>query len=131
MLMSPRRLRLGVSAACTALVIVLGCTAGEPTLSKDDLLSRMEAAGLRVEPLDDAGLPTDAIAELPEEPTQAFLVRVSDGQGNSTAMTFTEFDSSEKTGRIRGVNGFPVRNWFVVGIVSNDFRDAIQAATAP
>jgi len=96
-------------------------------ISERDLFKKLEGAELKVERMSEVNLQEYEIAELPPDYKNMISVRVSDGKGNRTGMTFVEFEGQLST-RIRGVNGFPVRNWFVVGTVDNYFRDLIVDA---
>jgi hypothetical protein len=72
----------------------------------------------------------DDLSRFPEEPRSAVVLRLSDGRGNSEAMTFVELGSWKAAAEMdaKPVNGFAVRNWFVLGIVSNYFVDRITDA---
>ena len=112
--------------ACGGLV---GCSGGG--LTETEVLSRLEAAGLTVERLDESLL-TNAQRQRIEHPMEnVYSVQVSDAEGHSQTMTFIQFDKdfmAESAG-YEGVPGFQVGNWYFAGVVqSPEIRTAIEAA---
>ncbi len=108
---------------------LVGCSGDG--LTEADVLSRLEAAGLTVERLDESLL-TNAQRQRIEHPMETvYSVRVSDAEGNGQTMTFIQFDRdfmAESAG-YEGVPGFQVRNWYFAGAVqAPEIRSAIEAA---
>jgi hypothetical protein len=129
------RRRLGSVTQKTLVSLILVCGGlvgcGGGGLTEADVLSRLEAAGLTVERLDE-NLLTNAQRQRIEHPMETvYSVQVSDGEGNGQAMTFIQFDRdfmAESAG-YEGVPGFQVRNWYFAGVVqSPEIRSAIEAA---
>jgi hypothetical protein len=108
---------------------LVGCGGGG--LTEAEVLSRLEAAGLTVERLDDSLL-TNAQRQRIEHPMEiVFSVQVSDGEGHSQQMTFIQFgrDFMAESAGYEGVPGFQVGNWYFAGVVqSPEIRSAIEAA---
>ncbi|MGQ0720477.1 MAG: hypothetical protein ACT4PE_02760 [Candidatus Eiseniibacteriota bacterium] len=94
------------------------------------LLEELAAAGLTAEELGPAQVSTDHSSRFPEPPRSTLWLRISDGQGNSEQMTFVEFGSWKTAAEVdaKPINGFAVRNWYVLGIVSNHFVSAVTHA---
>ena len=107
---------LCVTLVCGTLV---GC--GQ-NLSESDVLSKLEAAGLTVERLDERLLTRAQRQRIESQPETIFSVRVSDASGNSQSMTLVEFDKDWKAVSAieEGVPGFVVRNWLFVGVVTSE-----------
>lgn len=101
-------------------------------LGARDLLDQLASAGLTTQDLGPAQLDIDDTSRFPEEARSTMVLRISDGQGNSEAMTFIEFGSWKAAAALdaKPINGFAVRNWFVRGIVSNYFVDLVTEALA-
>jgi len=107
---------------------VLGCGGQkEQPITRSGIVSMLEGAGYTVMPLDTEVVSESVLKNFPEPPRSSFTARISDKQENSEVLTFLEYSSATKT-RVEHLNGFPVRNWFVAGIVSNQMRDAVLAA---
>jgi hypothetical protein len=87
-------------------------------------------AGLETTELGPAQISLDDSSRFPEEPRSTIVLRVSDRDGNSTPLTFVEFGSWKTAAELdkKPVNGFAVRNWFVLGITSTHFVDLVTAA---
>ena len=98
------------------------------TLSQPDVMNGLERAGLVLTPLDKTYVYPSDLQKFPAEPRAMFSIRVGDGKGNSETMTLLEFSSAGQVAGVRGVNGFPVHNWFFLGIISNQWRDIIVSA---
>jgi hypothetical protein len=94
------------------------------------LMEKLAAAGLETRDIGPASISVDHASRFPETPRSTLALRVSDGQGNSETMTFVEFSSWKAAAALddKPVNGFVVRNWFVLGIVSTYFVDKITNA---
>jgi hypothetical protein len=101
-------------------------------IDASDLLEKLAAAGLETKDLGPASISVDHASRFPEKPRSTLALRVSDGAGNSESMTFVEFSSWKTAAAMdaKPVNGFAVRNWFVLGIVSNYFVEKITAAVS-
>ncbi|GJM44513.1 MAG: hypothetical protein DHS20C21_13550 [Gemmatimonadota bacterium] len=99
-------------------------------LSSRDLLDQLAAAGLGTEDLGAPRISLDDSSRFPEDARSTLLLRVSDGQGNSEPMTFVEFGSWKAAAKLdaKPVNGFAVRNWFVLGTTSNHFVKLVSDA---
>jgi hypothetical protein len=110
-----------ISAALT------GCGGG---LSENDVLSKLEAAGLTVERLDESLLTTKQRQRI-ENPMETVLsVKISDAAGNSQKMTIIGFkkDFMATSAGYEGVPGFAVRNCFFAGIPNAQIQTQIEAA---
>jgi hypothetical protein len=109
------------------LVVIVGCSS-DSGLPEEELLSALESAGLTIRQLEPMISPYQN-EKLPTEPKSMFSARVSDGHGNTEPMTFIEF-SSEADARAasESQSGFALRNWFVLGIVSNHMKHHIEGA---
>ncbi len=106
-------------------------------ISASDLVGKLasaglEAKGLEAKDLGAAQMSEDDVSRFPEEPRSTLRLRVSDGQGNSAPMTFVEFGSWKAAAALdaKPVNGFAVRNWFVLGTVNNYFVKRVSEALA-
>lgn len=100
------------------------------SIGAGDLLRRLESAGLETKSLGAGTIEMDDLSRFPEEPRSTMVVRIYDGKGNSEAMTFVEFGSWKAAATIdsKPINGFAVRNWFVMGTVSNHFVGLVTDA---
>jgi hypothetical protein len=106
---------------------ITGCGGG---LSESDVLSKLEAAGLTVERLDESLLTMKQRQRI-ENPMETVLsVNVSDAAGNSQKMTIIVFskDFMATSAGYEGVPGFAVRNCFFAGIPEADIQTQIEAA---
>ena len=105
---------LFVTLACCVLT---GCS---NNLSESDVLSKLEAAGLTVERLDESLLTYAQRQRIESEPETIFSVNVSDAAGHSQNMTLVSFshDWKAQNALSEGVPGFSVRNWLFAGVVS-------------
>jgi len=105
---------LCVTVACCVLV---GCS---NNLSETEVLSKLQAAGLTVERLDELLLTYAQLQRIESEPEMIVSVRVSDADGHSQTMTLVGFDHDWKAENAlrEGVPGFAVRNWLFAGVVS-------------
>ena len=104
-----------------------GCGGG---LSESDVLSKLEAAGLTVERLDESLL-TSKQRQRIENPMETVLsVNVSDAAGNSQKMTIIGFkkDFMATSAGYEGVPGFAVRNFFFAGVPDGEIQAQIEAA---
>jgi hypothetical protein len=144
-------------ALCLAAALVIGCTSSgssgssdssmragvhegqtvqAPTIKKRvgarELIDKLESAGLETKNLGAADISIDAASRFPETPRSTMVIRVSDGRGNATPMTFVEFSSWKRAAEMekKPVNGFAVGNWFVLGIVDNYFKEQVTRAIA-
>lgn len=130
-----------VVAALAAVVLIAGCgssgtsgsatsNTGRKSITARTLMERLAAAGMEIRDLGPASISVDHASRFPETPRSTIALRVSDGQGNSESMTFVEFSSWKAAAALdeKPVNGFAVRNWFVLGIVSSYFVDKITNA---
>jgi hypothetical protein len=118
-------------AVTAGMVLLAGCGEGGPApLSQAQVMERLEDAGFQVEILDEPAVAQDDRSQFVAEPVGMFAVRLSDGRGNSEAMTLVQFPEVKDAEGLdaRPVNGFAARNWFFLGIIANHFRDPIQAA---
>jgi predicted small lipoprotein YifL len=118
-------------ATAAALLALAGCGGGGPApLSQAEVMERLEDAGFQVEILDEPAVAQDDRSQFVAEPVGILAVRLSDGRGNSEAMTLVQFPQVKDAEGLdaRPVNGFAARNWFFLGIIANHFRDPIQAA---
>lgn len=95
-----------------------------------DMMDKLMAAGLGVEEMGAASIPMDDLSRFPEEPRSTLLLRISDGQGDSSPMTFVEFGSWKTAATVdeKPINGFAVRNWFVHGTTSKYFVKLVTKA---
>ena len=98
------------------------------TFSKAELLRKLKYSGLQLENMDTRVLDASDLQAFPRDPDDVFTVRIKDGKGNSTPVTFVQFRSADEVARIRGVNGFKVHNWFLHGLTGTYFRDRVTAA---
>lgn len=101
-------------------------------LPADRLVAALERAGLETQAMGPAEIHVDDTSRFPEEPLSSMVLRVSDRKGNSTPMTFVEFDSWKAAAELdrKPVNGFAVRNWFVLGTTSTYFVELVTDALA-
>jgi hypothetical protein len=99
-------------------------------LDADDLLDRLADARIAAEDRGPARIDVDDLSRFPEEPRSVLCLRLSDGQGNAETMTFVEFGSWKTAAHVDAepINGFAVRNWFVLGIVSEYFAASVAEA---
>jgi len=130
---APARGRAGTAAAILlgGLALLAGCGGGGPgPLSEAEVLDRLHGAGFRVEILGAPAIAQDDRSLFVAEPLDMVAVRLSDGQGNSEAMTLVQFPRVKDAEGLdaRPVNGFAARNWFFLGTIGNHFRDPIEAA---
>lgn len=104
--------------------------ANTKSLQARDLVGALSATGLEVTDLGVATIDMDDLSRFPEEPRSTLVLRLRDSQGNSEAMTFVEFGSWKAAATVdaKPINGFAVRNWFVLGIVSERFADLVRGA---
>lgn len=100
------------------------------SLAARHLVAKLAEAGLEAKEMGPAQVSLDDSSRFPEEARSTMLLRVSDGKGNSTPMTFVEFGSWKAAAKLdaKPVNGFAVRNWFVLGTTSNYFVDLVTNA---
>jgi hypothetical protein len=72
----------------------------------------------------------DDSSRFPEEALSTLVLRVSDGEGNASPLTFVEFSSWKAAAELDAtpVNGFAVRNWFVLGATNNHFKKLVSQA---
>lgn len=96
-------------------------------ISEEALIAALERGGLAVERLEEHALQPDQLAALPEEHGVIFTARVDDGHGNRTPMTFVELKGGEAQ-MVTGLNGIPLRNWFVVGTIDNHMKNHLVGA---
>lgn len=94
------------------------------------LVQKLADAGLEARELGPAEISLDDSSRFPAEPRSSIVLRVSDGKGNSSPMTFVEFGSWKDAAKLdaKPVNGFAVRNWFVLGTTSTYFVDLVTNA---
>lgn len=118
--------------ALMCLIMACGIIAGcSNNLSESDVLSKLKAAGLTVERLDESLLTYAQRQRIESEPETIFSVRVSDADGHSQTMTVVGFSHDWKAGNAlkEGVAGFAVRNWLFAGVVSApEIQKQIQSA---
>ncbi|MBZ0268313.1 hypothetical protein K8I85_09155 [bacterium] len=98
----------------------------------EKLVRKLESAGLHVEELGAAQIDMDVRSRFSEEPRSTVVLRIADGDGNSAPMTFLEFGSWKAAAELdaKPVNGFAVRNWFVLGTTSTYFVVRVREALA-
>lgn len=103
--------------------------ANTKSLHARDLVGALSAAGLEVQDLGAATIDMDDLSRFPEEPRSTVVLRLRDSQG-SEAMTFVEFGSWKAAATVdaKPINGFAVRNWFVMGTVSNRYVELVRRA---
>ncbi len=112
-----------------ATLMAVGCAPSRSKgISEASLLKRLGDAGLTVERLDPPTLQPDQLQALPYDPSTVLALEVSDGQGNREGMIAVELKATQDTERVKGVNGFGVRNWYFLGIVSTHMRDRVTLA---
>jgi hypothetical protein len=94
----------------------LGCS---NALSESEVLSKLQAAGLTIERLDESLLTKQQRQRIEAQPETVFSVHVSDAEGHRQTMTFVGFerDWQAEHAKDEGVPGFVVHNWFFVGPV--------------
>ena len=94
------------------------------------LVAKLADAGLEAKDLGPAQISLDDSSRFPEEPRSTVVLRVSDGKGNASPMTFVEFGSWKAAAKLanKPINGFAVRNWFVLGTTSTYFVDLVTEA---
>ena len=110
---------------------ILACSQQNRTLSEGELRDRLQTAGLGLEAMESVAIDRADFDRI-GRPEQTFAARVSDGEGNSTVITFVHYPKeaqAQKADEAR-VNGFAVHNWFFLGTSSNYFRDRIREALA-
>ena len=108
--------------------VLTGCS---NNLSESDVLSKLKAAGLTVERLDESLLTYAQRQRIEAEPETVFSVRVSDAAGHSQNMTLVGFSHDWKAVNAlkEGVPGFAVRNWLFAGVVSApEIQQQIESA---
>lgn len=119
-------------ALAAVLIAAAGACRGNPVEGYDEaqLIERLSAAGLSLERRERTAITARELELLPAEPISMFSARVSDAAGSSQIMTFLQFESVAAAGQAdqEDLNGFAAANWFVLGIVSNDFVDRIRGA---
>ncbi len=98
------------------------------TFNKAELLRKLKYSGLQLEPMDTRALSASDLRAFPRDPDDVFTIRIADGKGNATPVTFVQFRSADEVARIQGVNGFKVHNWFLHGLTGTYFRDRVTAA---
>ena len=126
-----RRYTLAAAQVLLCATLVFGALAGcTSNLSEKEVLSQLEAAGLKVERLNESLLTVKQRQRIESEPETVFSVRVSDAAGQSQSMTLVQFDKDWKATHAKneGIPGFVVRNWFFVGIVNQQMQTQIEAA---
>ena len=99
-------------------------------VSAKDLMNQLASAGLETKDMGSPSISIDDSSRFPEEPRSTLWLRVSDGEGNATPMTFVEFSSWKAAAKLdaKPVNGFAVRNWFVLGTTNNYFVKRVTDA---
>jgi hypothetical protein len=104
--------------------------ANTQSLAARHLVTKLAQAGLEPKELGPAQISLDDSSRFPEEARSTMVVRISDADGNSEAMTFVEFGSWKAAAKLdaKPINGFAVRNWFVLGTASNYFVDLVTNA---
>ena len=107
--------------ALLLLAVVFGILTGcSKNLSESDVLSKLEAAGLTVERLNETVLTYAQRQRIEAEPESIFSVKLTNKEGQSETMTLVSFSHDWKAENAlkEGVAGFAVRNWLFAGIVS-------------
>jgi hypothetical protein len=104
-----------------------GCGGG---LAERDVLSKLEAAGLTVERLDESLLTGKQRQRIENPMETVFSAKVSDAAGNSQKMTIIGFrkDFMATSAGYEGVPGFAIRNWFFAGIPNAQIQAQIEVA---
>ncbi len=100
-------------------------------LSETDVLSKLQAAGLTVEKLDESILTHKQRQRIESEPETILSVRVSDAAGNSQNMTLVGFghDFHAKHAKGEGIPGFVIRNWLFAGeVTAPQIQSQIESA---
>lgn len=114
-----------VTAACC---IFAGCS---NNLSEEDVLTKLEAAGLTLERLNESLLTNAQRQRIENDPEIVISVRITDVNGRSQTMTLVGFDHDWKAdhAKYEGVPGFVVRNWLFAGVVSvPEIQSKIESA---
>ena len=120
-----------VQAVLCAALVCGALASCSNNLSETEVLSKLQAAGLTVERLDESLLTNQQRQRIESEPETIFAVQISDAAGNSQTMTLVGFDQDWKAQHAKqeGVPGFVVRNWFFVGVVTApQIQSQIEAA---
>ena len=122
-----------INAKTTSTAIFLSRNKNKKNTKKikaSDLVEKLASAGLETKDLGAASIHMDDLSRFPEEPRSTLYLKVSDGKGNATPMTFVEFGSWKVAAKVdeKPINGFAVRNWFVLGIVNNYFVERVHDA---
>lgn len=101
-----------------------------PNLSETEVLNRFQDYRLSFEREKKTRIFPSQHKKLPSEPVTMFTIRIKDDKGNSERMTLIQFDNYEdpKTFKKQKINGFPVRNWFFLGIINNYFKQRVEEA---
>lgn len=121
----PVKALLCLTMACG---LIAGCS---NNLSETDVLSKLQAAGLTVEKLDESILTHKQRQRIESEPETILSVRVSDAAGHSQTMTLVGFDHDfhAKHAKGEGVPGFVIRNWLFAGeVTAPQIQSQIESA---
>lgn len=123
-----RKFALGVLCIALACTALLGCEGA--TMSEGEMMTQLEASGLHIERLPELTITAKQRARLGTEPETMFSIRVSDESGSTQSMTLIQFDKDWKANAVgeEGVNGFAIKNWFFVGVISQNIRNQIHEA---
>jgi outer membrane murein-binding lipoprotein Lpp len=100
-----------------ACCVLAGCS---NNLSEDEVVSKLEAAGLTMERLNESLLTYAQRQRIENDPETVISVRITDADGRSQTLTLVGFDLDWKAdnAKYEGVPGFVVRNWLFAGVVS-------------
>ena len=121
----PVKVLLCVIVLC---VVLASCS---NNLSETDVLSKLQAAGLTIERLDESLLTKAQRQRIESDPETVISVRLSDADGHSQTMTLVGFSHDWKAENAiqEGVSGFHVRNWvFVMLVTVPQIRSKIESA---
>jgi hypothetical protein len=119
---------LPIVAVVAALLPILAACSSEPTLSQEQVLARIEGAGMQIQPFDRVEVSDRQLQRLGVETDVMHTFRISDGQGNSEVVTLVRYPGSKQAERVDDINGFAARNVFFVGTISTYFREKIVSA---
>ena len=109
-------------------VVLVSCS---NNLSETDVLSKLQAAGLTIERLDESLLTKAQRQRIESDPETVISVRVSDADGHSQTMTLVGFNHDWQAEHAiqEGVSGFLIRNWvFVMLTTVPQIRSKIESA---
>lgn len=109
-------------------VVLASCS---NNLSETDVLSKLQAAGLTIERLDETLLTKAQRQRIESDPETVISVHVSDTDGHSETMTLVGFshDWQAEHAIQEGVSGFHVRNWlFVMLVRAPQIQSKIESA---